>query len=149
VTTRAAVTIRRLGTDDVPLARDTFALMARVFEEPSATLGHDYLHALLSSSAFWAMAALVGGVPVGGLTAHAIPLTRIVERELFIYDLAVAEEWQRRGVGRALMDAVRRAAREEGMSTSFVPADNDDSHALAFYRALGGSPAEVTIFSFD
>ena len=30
----------------------------------------------------------------------------------------------------------------------FVPADNDDQHALAFYTAIGGEAAPVTIFSF-
>jgi aminoglycoside 3-N-acetyltransferase I len=30
----------------------------------------------------------------------------------------------------------------------FVPADNDDQHALDFYRALGGSPSSVTFFTF-
>ena len=30
----------------------------------------------------------------------------------------------------------------------FVPADNDDTHALDFYRAIGGVPAPVTMFTF-
>jgi hypothetical protein len=28
----------------------------------------------------------------------------------------------------------------------FVPADNDDTHAVAFYAGLGGRPAKVTMF---
>ena len=31
----------------------------------------------------------------------------------------------------------------------FVPADVEDEHALDFYRALGGAPADVTIFTFE
>jgi len=30
----------------------------------------------------------------------------------------------------------------------FVAADNQDLHALDFYRAMGGEPSPVTIFSF-
>jgi len=30
-----------------------------------------------------------------------------------------------------------------------VVADNADGHALDFYRALGGKPSSVTLFSFE
>jgi aminoglycoside 3-N-acetyltransferase I len=35
-----------------------------------------------------------------------------------------------------------------GITVAFVPADNEDVHALDFYSALGGIPAPVTIFTF-
>ena len=31
----------------------------------------------------------------------------------------------------------------------FVPADDDDTHALRFYAALGGKPSKVTLFEFS
>jgi aminoglycoside 3-N-acetyltransferase I len=94
------------------------------------------------------MAAFVDGRVVGGLTAHALPLTREEGAELFIYDVAVDPAVQRRGVGRALVDALRRDAATLSITVAFVPADDDDRHALDFYRALGGVPAAVTIFTF-
>jgi len=143
------VTIRRLGADDVALARATFAMMCEVFEEPPGALSDAYLRALLAPPTFWAFVALEDGKPVGGVTAHTLTMTRSESREVFIYDLAVRADRQRRGIGRQLVRALQAAAASEGIPVSFVPADDEDTHALAFYAALGGEAAPVTIFTFE
>jgi len=56
---------------------------------------------------------------------------------------------QRRGVGRRLVETLCSAAAAAGVSVAFVPADVEDEHAVAFYRALGGEAAPVTIFTFE
>ena len=76
-------------------------------------------------------------------------MTTMESPELFIYDIAVRPDYQRQGIGRALMTALRQAAAAEGIADLFVPADNDDRHALEFYRRLGGVAAPVTIFTFS
>ena len=131
------------------LARTTLHLMAAVFDEPSDALSAAYVQSLLSRSDFWLLAALHDGAPLGGVTAHALPMTRSEATELFIYDLAVQEAHQRRGVGGALVKELRKLAAEQGITVAFVPADNEDAHALAFYRALGGEAAAVTIFTWE
>jgi aminoglycoside 3-N-acetyltransferase I len=68
---------------------------------------------------------------------------------MFIYDLAVHPLNQRRGVGRRLVRELRRLAAARGMSVAWVPADNEDEHALEFYRAIGGAASPVTIFTFS
>lgn len=140
--------IVRLGATDIALARRTLHLMDRVFEAPEAALSDEYLRRLLARREFWAVAALLQGEPVGGLTAHALPMTRNESTELFIYDLAVDPARQRQGVGRALVSFLRTHASAEGIDVVFVPAENEDEHALDFYRAIGGEPAAVTIFSW-
>ena len=123
-------------------------MMASVFDEAVAELGAAYVAALLARPDFWAMTALDGEQVVGGLTAHALPMTRSREAELFIYDLAVRVDRQRRGIGRALVLATLDRARAEGLRVAFVPADEDDAHAIAFYRAIGGRASPVTLFTF-
>lgn len=146
--TRTRLQIRRLECGDEDLARDTFAMMTSVFDEGAADLGAAYLATLLARPDFWAMAALDGEEVVGGLTAHALPMTRSPEAELFIYDLAVRADRQRRGIGRALVLATLDRAKAEGLRAAFVPADDEDAHAIAFYRAIGGRASPVTFFTF-
>ena len=141
--------IRRLGKGDRDLARRVFTLMAEVFGESSAPLPDGYLDRLLERDDFWAFAALDGSTVAGGLTAHTLPMTRHVWPELFIYDVAVSQQYQGQGVGRALMLAVRQEAAMKGISDLFVPADTADAHAVDFYRALGGTAAAVTMFTFS
>ena len=138
----------RLTVADVGLARTLFHTVASVFETEVGSLSDGYLTQLLSRPSFWAVAATVDGQVVGGLTAHTLPLTRAELSELFIFDIAVVSDWQRKGVGRLLMSTVRAQAAAAGILFSFVPADNEDTHALDFYRAIGGVPAAVTIFTF-
>lgn len=122
--------------------------MAAVFETETEPLSTGYLVRLLERDDFWAFEASVEGRTAGGLTAYTLPLTRIEESEVFLYDIAVMPEYQRRGLGRKLVMALREQAAASGIKVMWVPADNEDTHALDFYRALGGAPAPVTIFTF-
>ena len=139
----------RLTSDNRELAKGLFIMMAEVFAEGCDHLSDDYLDRLLSREDFWAIAAFVGDEIVGGLTAHTLPMTRSESSEIFIYDLAVREDQQRKGIGRQLMTALREAAAAAGIQLVLVAADNDDGHALDFYRAVGGVPSPVTFFTFS
>lgn len=140
--------VQRLTPADRTLAREMFLTMAGVFEVPAEPLGDAYLDRLLARADFRAFAALDGDRVVGGLRAHVLPMTSSERSELFLYDIAVLPEQQRRGVGRALVDALREMGDAEGIDIVWVPADNEDAHALDFYRALGGEAAPVTVFTF-
>jgi len=142
------VTIRRLRSGDESLARETFATIARIFEHDPHPLRDTYVRGLLQRPDFWGYAAVHSGLVVGGLTAYTLPLTRVEESEIFIYDIAVDPSVQRRGIGRELVSALRRDAAMEDIAIVFVPADNEDTHALDFYQAIGGEAAPVTIFTF-
>jgi aminoglycoside 3-N-acetyltransferase I len=139
---------KRLTSGERDLARRLFALMAEVFEEAHEPLGDAHLDRLLDREDFWAIAAFAGDELVGGVTAHTLPMTRSESSELFIYDIAVRGDQQRRGVGRLLVRRLREEATRQGIEDLFVPADDDDLHALDFYRALGGVPSRVTFFTF-
>ena len=143
------IEIRRLRAGDEELAQRVFRVMAEVFDEGFEELTLPYVGRLLERSNFWAMAALEGGRAVGGITAHQLPMTHSEASELFIYDLAVAVDYQRKGIGRALVRALVEAARAEGMRVAFVPAEEEDTHALEFYRAIGGKESAVRFFVFD
>lgn len=145
----AGLRTRRLRSGDEALAAELFLLVAQVFDEGAERVSEAYASDLLARREFWALAAFDGDVLVGGLTAHALPMTRDMQTELFIYDIAVQPAEQRRGIGRRLIEALLSSSREEGIRVAFVPADNEDQHALDFYRAVGGEAAEVTVFTFD
>jgi aminoglycoside 3-N-acetyltransferase I len=145
----------RLGAGDVALAKTMFSGLAAVFEEagdfeePGDELSDEYVAGLLSRTAFWAIAAIDGDGVVGGLTAHTLPMTRTQSSEIFIYDIAVRRDRQRQGIGRSLIAYLREAAAAEGIDTVFVPAEDEDDHAIGFYRALGGDASPVTFFTFE
>lgn len=138
----------RLTAADVTLAKQTFALMSEVFEMPAAPLSDGYVSRLLARADFWAIAAVVDGEVIGGLTAHTVPMTRAEVSEIFIFDIAVRADKQRQGVGRQLIEHLQHEAAVLGFEVSFVAADNEDEHAIEFYQALGGERSPVTMFTF-
>jgi ribosomal protein S18 acetylase RimI-like enzyme len=64
--------------------------------------------------------------------------------EMFLYELAVAEDARNRGVGRALVAALAGVARERGCYGMWVLTDDDDPAAVKAYEAAGGRQEPLT-----
>jgi ribosomal-protein-alanine N-acetyltransferase len=58
--------------------------------------------------------------------------------EMFLYELSVHPEHRLRGIGRALVDALAKLARERGCYGMWVATEPDNEAATATYLASGG-----------
>ena len=96
-----------------------------------------YLQRLLGRDNFIAVAAVRGGDVVGGLAAYVLQKFEQERSEIYIYDLAVAEEHRRTGIATALIERLREVARDRGAYVLFVQADHVDPPAIALYTKLG------------
>src|ERR1700722_3971864 len=85
---KSPIRVSRLKRGEHEPARTLFAAMAEIFEQPYVPLSDAYVDRLLAREDFWALAASVDDRIVGGLTAHTLPMTRSLAREIFIYDIA-------------------------------------------------------------
>lgn len=137
----AAYEIRELQPDDVGTTEAMSTLFGEVFAEPAAYTGarpsRAYLQRLLGGDAFIALAALADGRVVGGLAAYELPKFEQERSEIYIYDLAVAAAYRRRGIATALISKLRRIAAARGAYVIFVQADLGDEPAIALYTKLG------------
>lgn len=140
--------IVRIMPGELLRAREMFSLPARVFDEDREELDDAYVSTLLDDKRFWALAALHDGHVVAGLTAWTLPLTSRQRYEVFIYDVAVEPAHRRQGCASRLVQSLLELAEEQGIGVAWVPVDNEDSHAIEFYRSISGTPSPVTIFTF-
>jgi GNAT superfamily N-acetyltransferase len=68
------------------------------------------------------------------------------DTSIYLKELFVREQHRRRGVARALMDAVRDAGRAAGCSRLEWTADTDNPPALDFYKSLGAETHQGKVF---
>lgn len=140
--TEPAVTIRRLGSGDVPAMRALNALFGRAFAEPDTYGGAPPDDAWLAEGlAKPHVAVLVAqgrdNAVLGGLVAYEFDKFERARRDIYLYDLAVAAEHRRRGIATALIGHLRDHAARRGAWVIFVQGDAGDGPALALYERLG------------
>jgi aminoglycoside 3-N-acetyltransferase I len=133
--------IHTLGADDESLMRDLLAVFGKAFADPQTYCGQQpdsaYLTRLLAGDSFIALAALKDGRVVGGLAAYELQKFEQPRSEIYIYDLAVAEDSRRQGIATALIGELQRIAAERGAWVIYVQADHGDDPAIALYTKLG------------
>ena len=133
--------LRRLTSADVSHLRALNALFGRAFGEPETYSAEPpseaYLSGLLAKEHLIAVVALVDGEVAGGLVAYELDKVERARREIYLYDLAVAEVHRRQGIATALIQHLREIASERGAWVVFVQADYTDAPAIALYEKLG------------
>jgi ribosomal protein S18 acetylase RimI-like enzyme len=125
--------IERVSAVDAVLAA---AHLFDALPRPNTTAGflaRDGHHLLLAYDDAGRPVGMVSGIE----TAHPDKGT-----EMLLYELGVAEDARRRGVGTALVRALAGLAWERGCIGMWVAVDADNAAALATYRAAGAGPED-------
>jgi ribosomal protein S18 acetylase RimI-like enzyme len=136
------VEIRRLGPGDAAAVVAAGAL----FDHPPRP---DATARFLAEPGHHLLVAYDGGTPAGFVTG--VETTHPDKgTELFLYELSVAPEARRRGIGSALVAALADLARERGCYGMWVLADDDNTAARRTYgRAGGRCDGQPVLFSWD
>src|SRR5947209_7942337 len=103
--------VRRLTPQDLSLMRALNALFARAFGDPksydAAPPSDGWLRETLGKPNVIPLVVVFGGEVVAGLVAYELDKLEQARREIYIYDLAVAEEHRRKGFATALIERLR------------------------------------------
>ena len=78
------------------------------------------------------------GEACGFLSAYRLQRFDRRRAEVLLYEIGVEEPFQRRGVGRALVEEAKRWAVEVGADELWVLTEDDNVPARALYAATGG-----------
>ncbi len=140
----------QLTSSDLALLKDLLRVFGEAFEDVETYQGavpsDDYLRSLLAMQHFIVIVAQRDGDVVGGLAAYQLQKFERNRREIYIYDLAVAQAHRRRHVATGLINELQRVARLRGAYVIYVQADRGDAPAIALYESLG---RREDVFHFD
>jgi aminoglycoside 3-N-acetyltransferase I len=133
--------LQQLTPADVGMMRALNSLFGEAFDDVE-TYGAEpptdsYLESLLAKEHVIVLTARIGAEVVGGLVAYELEKFERARRELYIYDLAVAERHRRQGIATALIGRLREIAARRGAWVVYVQADYSDAPAIALYEKLG------------
>lgn len=120
--------------------------------QASITLFWDTTVKFLSNSQNILLSAELDDVLVGQVIGYILDRWDKNEPMLFLYSIDVAEPYQRRGIGTALIEAVRKLGRTQGCSEAFVLTNESNIPAMQLYQSTGGkrsNPDDVVMFEYD
>lgn len=131
VGTVACVEIERLGPRDV----ERVVAASSLFDGPATG---EWASLFLARDGHHLLVASIDGTDVGFVSG--VEMTHPDKgTEMFLYELAVDEAHRRRGVGRALVAALRDLAVERGCYGMWVATDDDNVAAIRTYRSAGAT----------
>ena len=136
-----AVAIRLLAAADAALFE---AVAEDVFDEAT---DRSLTAEFLADPRHHIAAAIADGVIVGFASGvHYMHPDK--PAELWINEAGVAPAYQRRGIGRKLLQALLEHGRALGCREAWVLTEEDNAAARGLYRAAGGEESRVVYFTF-
>ncbi len=144
--------VRRLTAEDTEQFAGMLDLFADAFDDPenytSARPSPSYQRSVLTRDDIVVLAVLADTKVVGALVAYELMKFEQERSEFYIYDIAVDEDWRRRGVATSIISVLNEIAQDSDASAVFVQADYGDDPAIALYTKLG-QREDVMHFDID
>ncbi len=138
------LTVRKVNSVDATLAAELDALfdqgMTWDFEQGQRFLAHPDTLLLIAR---W------DGKACGFLSAYRLQRFDRRRAEVLLYEIGVQKLFQRRGVGRALVEEAKRWAADVGANELWVLTEDGNAPARALYAATGGrEETRFTMFTY-
>jgi len=96
------------------------------------------MRALLADDRAYLIAAYVDDRPVGMVYGYRFPRLDGARPMMFLYEAGVLEQYRRRGIGRALVEELKRFAMESDCRKMLVLTQASNEAAMTLYRSAGG-----------
>ena len=138
--------IMRLTTDQWEKAQASIALFWE--KVPS----QETIVKFLSNTQNILLSAELDNSLVGQVLGYILERWDQDEPMLFLYSIDVDQTYQRKGIGTALIEAVRKLGRIQGCSETFVFTNESNLAAMQLYQSTGGkrsNPDDVVMFEYD
>ena len=142
--------VQQLEKRDIESFRSLIQIYVDIFGmEDYLPITNDNLQNTLQQPHFEVFVATIDNKVVGGLTIYILQPYYAVKGIAYIYDLGVAEQYQRMGIGKELLNHLKTFCAANNLEEMYVQAEAIDRHAINFYRGTNpSSEMEVVHFNY-
>ena len=136
------IKVRRVRPDEGSVAR----FVASDFKSAGVSLKH--ASEFLTNPANYLIVAEADGRLAGFVLAYRLDRLDRPAGQLLVYEVDVAPDLRRRGIGTALMAFVRQIVAEEVLMEAFAVTEQANEAAVALYRRTGAQQEGETSYVF-
>ena len=134
------INVRRLSITDADLASQTIRAIKGEDESNEATsLDSDGMKLWLENPANILVVATQDQVGVGFALGYLLDRIDRSRPMLFFYEIVVASDYRRLGIGKRLVGAMKTIAREQQVTKMWVQTNPANTAARALYQCAGGT----------
>ncbi len=142
--------IKKLNSDSLKDFKSLIEIFKLVFENNEPIADNEQLGKLLSNPDFFVFVVKSNNKVVGGLTIYVLHRYFGTKPIAYIYDVGVSPDFQRQGLGKALIAEVCNFCKQNDFEDAYVEAESDDIDAVEFYRKTEFSSEMKAIhFTYD
>lgn len=132
------ITIRRLQPGDEQLALQVVSDLVPIDERDGRGPSTGHLQLLLGQDTNYLIVAISGNAPVGFLTAYRMPALSCDASMVYIFEIEVASSYQRQGIGKQLINLLKKLCLESDVEDIWVGTENENVAAKRLYESTGG-----------
>jgi aminoglycoside 6'-N-acetyltransferase I len=133
-----AFEVRRLQAGNEHLALQVVRELMPEDERDGREPSLEHLQRFLSQDTNYQIVARDGNRPVGFLTAYRMPSLCCDATMVYIFEIEVASTYRRQGMGKQMVNLLKRLCREDGVEDMWVGTENDNIAAKRLYESTGG-----------
>lgn len=133
------ITVRRLSVHDTELATEVVAQLKLPSTRQSFPHNIGFIESFLEDDTNYLFVAIDDKRPIGFALCYRLPRIDTPQAMLYLHEISVIKECQRKGVGQMLMDAVIAAGRQGRTPKLFMVTDARNTAARRLFAATGAT----------
>lgn len=141
--------IRRLDARDAEKLAVSIATLIPDEERNAGIASVDHLKRALANDACYFLAGFRDSTPVAYLSAFRFPSISSDAWQVYLFDIVVAEEHRRQGIGKRMIEALKRLCADDGVEYIWLGTSLDNEAGQKTFEATGGRRVSETYIEYE
>ena len=137
--------IRRLQSSDYDILASAISILVPEEDRSNNVNRTAHLQDALARRDCYFIVCLANSIPVGYLSAYCFPNVENADFHVYLFDIIVAEQHQRAGIGSRLIEELKRQCLADGVARIWVGTALENAAAQRLYERTGGQRSETCV----